>query len=65
MELNGKKVVDVVVDGVDIKDYPDFCDAYISSAQYEDGTELTWVELEELERLYPGAVHEAAHASFH
>ena len=29
--LNGKKVVDLEVDGVDSRDFPDFSDAYFSS----------------------------------
>lgn len=31
---------------VDLKDYPDFCDAYVSYAEHEDGTPLTEEELE-------------------
>ena len=46
--LNGKKVVDLEVDGVDSRDYPDFSDAYFSSASYEDGTPLTEDELNQL-----------------
>jgi predicted NAD/FAD-binding protein len=41
-------VVDAVIDGIDMSDYPDFCDAYFESAFYEDGTALTDDELEEL-----------------
>ena len=36
------------VDGIDTKDAPDFSDAYISYAEYKDGTELTDEELDEL-----------------
>ena len=39
--LNGRKVVDIEVDGVNPNDYPDFSDAYFSYACYEDGTPLT------------------------
>jgi hypothetical protein len=47
MLLNGRVVVDVEVDGVDTRDYPDFCDAYFSYAVFEDTTEvLTDEELE-------------------
>lgn len=37
---NYSKVHDIEFDGVDTNDYPDFCDAYISSAtiENEDGT---------------------------
>lgn len=60
MELKGRKVVDVEVDGVDTRDYPEFCDAYFSEAFYEDATPLTDTELEELTYLYPEFVQEMA-----
>lgn len=50
VHINGKKVnvKSIEIDGVDRRDYPDFVDAYISYAEYEDGTELSDAELEEL-----------------
>jgi hypothetical protein len=44
-------------DGIDTRDYPDFTDAYVVYAEYEDGTELSDEELERLdihddERIY-------------
>ena len=48
MELNGKTVYGVEIDGVDHRDAPDFCDAFFSYAEYEDGMELTDDELDEL-----------------
>ena len=61
MLLNGRKVVDVEVDGVDTRDYPDFCDAYFAGAVYEDtGEELTDDELNELTDAYPEVVNEMA-----
>ena len=46
-KLNGKNVMltDLVVDGIDTKDYPDFTDAFIISA-YVDGREATDDELD-------------------
>lgn len=41
---------DIEIDGIDMKDYPDFCDAYISSATYK-GVELTDDQLDELNDL--------------
>ena len=38
----------IEIDGVDMMDYPDFCDAYISYAEYDDGTPLTDNELDGL-----------------
>jgi len=38
---------DIQLDGVDIKDYPDFCDAYVESASFK-GVELTDEQLDEL-----------------
>ena len=49
-KLNNLEVTDVEVDGIDMKDYPDFCDAYIDSAKFvSSGKELTDVELEQLQ----------------
>lgn len=45
MELS--KIDNVVVCGVDPTDYPDFCDAYIESADY-DGVPMTEEQLDEL-----------------
>jgi len=33
-KFNYEKIDNVMVDGIDTSDYPDFCDAYISSADY-------------------------------
>jgi hypothetical protein len=58
LQLNGRTVVDASVDGIDMQDYPDFCDAYFDSACYEDGTELTDDELIELTDNNPDLLHE-------
>ena len=58
--LNGKNVVDLEVDGVDPRDYPDFSDAYFSSGSYEDGTPLTDDELERLTELAGDVLWEMA-----
>jgi hypothetical protein len=41
-------ITDVVVEGVDHKDYPDYCDAYIHSAKVDE-REATESEIRELE----------------
>jgi len=41
------KITNIEVDGIDFNDYPDFCDAYIYSAEY-DGVEMTDEQLDEL-----------------
>lgn len=43
-----KKLQNIEIEGIDTSDYPDFCDAYLVSAEYEDGTPLTDFELDEL-----------------
>ena len=48
MQLNGRTIKNAEVDGVDGGDYPDFCDAFFSYAEYEDGTPLNDEELEQL-----------------
>ena len=45
--MDYKKIDNIEVDGIDTKDYPDFCDAYISSADY-DGVPMTDKQLDEL-----------------
>ena len=51
-QLDYSKVHDIEVDGIDTRDYPDFCDAYIAGAtiELEEGTfrDATEAELEEL-----------------
>lgn len=42
-------IMDVELDGIDTKDYPDFCDAYVCNAYWSDsGEELSIAELEAL-----------------
>jgi hypothetical protein len=45
IKLDYSKISNVFVDGIDSNDYPDFCDAYIESADY-DNREMTEDELE-------------------
>jgi hypothetical protein len=45
MTLDYSKISDIEVDGIDMSDYPDFCDAYIVSASYE-GRDMTDEELD-------------------
>jgi hypothetical protein len=60
MKLNGREIKNWEIDGVDSSDYPDFCDAYFSYAEYEDGTPLTDDELEGLSYNYADVLNEAA-----
>lgn len=65
LQLNGRTVVDATVDGIDMKDYPDFCDAYFDSAVYEDGTALTDDELIELTDSNFDTLHELIYDSIY
>jgi len=51
METNQKldysKITNVEIDGIDPKDYPDFCDAYISDAMY-DGAPMTDEQIQQI-----------------
>lgn len=58
LELNGRAVIDAEIDGIDMRDYPDFCDAYFDSAFYEDGTALTDDELIQLTNDNGMTLHE-------
>ena len=45
--MDYKKITDVVLDGIDFEDYPDFCDAYIVSADY-DGEPMSDDQIDKL-----------------
>jgi len=47
VNLDYKLISNIQFDGIDHKDAPDYCDAYIVSAEY-DGEEMTEEQLEEL-----------------
>jgi hypothetical protein len=44
-ELDYSKITNVVVEGIDYSDAPDFCDAYITDAMY-DGEPMTDEQIE-------------------
>jgi hypothetical protein len=46
-KMDYKKIENIEIDGIDTKDYPDFCDAYIVSADY-DGVPMTEEQLDEI-----------------
>ena len=50
------KITNVEVEGIDLNDYPDFCDAFIASAEY-DGVDMTEEQLDEINDCYD-FVHE-------
>ena len=50
---------------IDPKDYPEFVDAYVSYAEYEDGSALTDDELEKLDTEYPKEVYNALENYLH
>lgn len=45
MELDYSKITNIEFGGIDHRDYPDYCDAYIASADY-DGVEMTEEQIE-------------------
>jgi hypothetical protein len=64
--LNDRAVVDIEVDGVDSRDYPDFCDAYFCSAFYEDnGEPLSEDDLILLDELFPEVLNEMSFNRLH
>lgn len=55
------RVVDVgslEIDGVNYWDAPDFCDAFFSAGQFEDGTKMSDEELNELAQQHPEILEE-------
>ncbi len=63
LKLFNKTITDIEVGGIDMSDYPKFCDAYIESALV-NGVEATEAELEDMtdcgEFLYE-AINHAIH----
>ena len=58
MKLNNVNVIDVEIENVDMKDYPDFCDAYISEAKFTNGKSLTDEQLVDLQEQNPEEFNE-------
>ena len=57
------KITNVVLDGIHHWDYPDYCDAFIDSADY-DGVEMTDEQLDELNEDYE-LIHELVWDNIH
>ena len=65
MNIKEININSVMVENVDMRDYPEFCDAFISHAETVDGRELTEEELEALTVDYPEVVLEVAHQTLY
>jgi hypothetical protein len=50
-------VDNILVDGIDWNDYPDFCDAFISSADY-NGKKMSEELIDKLNNEHPDFVYE-------
>jgi hypothetical protein len=57
LDFDIKLLNNVYIDGIDTRDYPDFVDAFIESADYGD-RELTEKECEWVTDNYPSVVNE-------
>ncbi len=61
MKLNNRTVIDTEIDGIDLKDYPDFCDVFFSAGVWEDnGKDLSDTDLEILTDEHRDELHERA-----
>jgi hypothetical protein len=61
MTIDFKLIDNVVVNGIDYKDYPDFCDAYISEADY-NGKPMSDEMLDDLNTDYRDFVYEKVYS---
>ncbi len=52
MNIDTRTLINVEVEGVDMNDYPDFCDAYIAYAEKPSGFALTDAELDVVNEDY-------------
>ena len=53
----------IEIEGIDMNDYPDFVDAYIAAANFEDGTPLTDEEIDQLNDEMADEIHDLAYQS--
>lgn len=59
---DSRRIIDVEIEGVDMSDWPDFCDAYVSYARWADtGVELTDEELDLFNDRHWGYASEHIH----
>ena len=58
MKLDLSKIDNIKVDGIDMRDANDFCDAFISAADY-DSRPMTDEELDELNNNHNDFVYES------
>jgi hypothetical protein len=67
IEINGKPVnlKSLEVDGVDTRDYPEFGEAYLTYAEFEDGTPLSDEEIELFQDKHDDLVYQAAYDSLY
>ena len=52
----------IEIDGIETYDYPDFCDAYATYAEYEDGQPLTDEQLNKFNEESQDVIHERVFA---
>ncbi len=66
VKINNKEVnLDTIkVDGVYHWDFPKFCDAFVSFAEFVDGSTLTPNQLDQITDNYPELVNDLAHQRF-
>ena len=62
-KFNYELLDNITIDGIDHRDHPDYCDAFIDSADY-DGKEMTDEQLDELNEDYE-LVHELVWDKLH
>ena len=60
MNIDFTKIANVVVDGIDLNDYPDFVDAFITSAEYE-GRPMTSEEFDYINDIHLDFVQECVY----
>ena len=61
MNLESIDINSVEIEQIEMNDFPDFCDAFISTANFKDGTELTEKEVETLNDEHYGLINELIH----
>lgn len=63
MTLDKTKIENVEVDGINLRDWPDLCDAFIESADY-DGKPMTGEQLDEINKDFDFVYEHASESCF-
>lgn len=58
MKISDVDLNTLIIDGIDHADHPDYCDAYYSYGEFNNGLTMTDEQLEQFKDIYPDLFYE-------